>query len=112
MKILQTPLYEEFYNTINPTPRREHDMDSSVATPMLIKSKYPSKNASGGPLLAMDNRNSEASMSLGSLARSSPSIDCTPLVKVTLPNINQLRGIRQETLQGSPSPRYVEQQEF
>ena len=87
-------------------------MDSSVATPMLIKSKSPSKKASGGPLLAMKNHDSEASMSSGSLAGGSPSVDCTPLVEVTLPKINQLRGLRQETLQGSPSTRYVEQQEF
>ena len=94
MKRLQTPLYEEFYNTINATPRREHEMDSSVATRMPIKSKYPSKNASGEPLLAMDNHNSEASMSSGSLAGGSPSVDCTPIVEVTSPNINQLRGLR------------------
>lgn len=105
LKRLQTPLYEEFYNTINATPRREHDMDSSVATPMLIKSKSPSKRASGGPLFAMNNRDSEASMSSGSPAGGSPSVDCTPLAEVTSPKINQLRGLRQETLQGSPSPR-------
>ena len=95
MNRLQNPLYEEFYNTINATPRREYDMDSSVATPMLIKYKYPSKNASDGPLLSMDNRNSEASMSSGSPAGGSPSVDCTPLAEVTLPNINQLRVLRQ-----------------
>ena len=88
MKRLQNPLYEELYNTINATPRREHDMDSSVATPILIKSKYPSKKSSGEPLLAMNNRDSEASMSSGSLAGGSPSVDCTPIVEVTSPNIN------------------------
>lgn len=105
LKRLQTPLYEEFYNTINATPRREHDMDSSVATPMLIKSKSPSKKASGGPSLAMNNRDIEASMSSGSPAGASPSVDCTPLSEVTSPKLNQSRGLRQETLQGSPSPR-------
>ena len=85
-------------------------MDSSVATPMLIKYKYPSKKSSGGPLLSMNNRDSKESMSLGSPAEGSPSVHCTPLAEVTSPKINQLRGIRQETLQGSPSPRYVEKQ--
>ena len=95
MKRLQTHLYEEFYNTINATPRWEHDMDSSVATPMLIKSKSPTKKASGGPLLAMNNHDSEASMSSSSWVGGSPSVDCTPLAEVTLPNINQLRVFRQ-----------------
>ena len=85
-------------------------MDSSVATPMLIKSKSPSKKDNGRPLLSMNNCDSEASMSSGSPIGGSPSVDCTPLAEVTSPKINQLRGIRQETLQGSPSPRYFEQQ--
>ena len=57
----------------------------------------------------MNNRHSEASMSSGSLAGGSPSVNCTPLAEITSPKINKLRGLRQETLQGSPSPRYVEQ---
>ena len=81
-------MYEEFYNTINATPRREHDMDSSVGTPMLIKSKSPSKKSSGKPLLSMNNRDSEASMSSGIPAWGSPSVDHTPLAEVTSPKIN------------------------
>ena len=87
-------------------------MDSSVYTPTLIKYKSFSKKYSGRPLLSMNNRDSGESMSLGILAGGSPSVYCTPPVEVTSPMINQSRGIRQETLQGSPSLRYVEQQEF
>lgn len=104
LKRLQTPLYEEFYNTINATPSGEHDIDSSVSTPILTKSKSPSK-VSGGPSLAMNNHDSEASISAGSPAGGSPSFDCTPLAQVTSPKVNQSRGLRQETLQGSASPR-------
>ena len=85
-------------------------MDSSVSTPMLIKSKSPSKKSSGGPLLSMNNHDSKESMSLGSPTEGSPSVHCTPLAEVTSPKINWLRGLWLETLQGSPSPRYVEQQ--
>ena len=87
-------------------------MDISVSNPLLIKSKYPGKKSSGGPLLSMNNCDSEASMSSGIPAGGSPSVDCTQLAEVTSPNKNRLRGLRQETLQGPPSPRYVEKQEF
>ena len=69
-------------------------MDSSVSTPMLIKSKYPSEKSSGGPLLSMNNHDSEESMSLGSPLGGSYSVDCTPLVKVTSSKINQLSGLQ------------------
>ena len=85
-------------------------MDSSVATPMLIKYKSHSKKASSGALHAMNNCDSEAIMSSGIPTKGSPSVYCTPLAEVTSPKINWLRGLWQETLQGSPSPRYVEQQ--
>ena len=63
-------------------------MDSSVATPMLIKSKSPSKKSFGGPLLSMNNRDNEATMSSGSPAGGSPNVDCTPIAKVPSPKIN------------------------
>lgn len=104
LKRLQTPLYEEFYNTINATPSGEHDIDNSVSTPRLTKSKSPTK-ASGRPSLAMTNCDGEANISPGSPARDSPSVGCTPLAEVTSPKLNQSRVLRQETLQGSTSPR-------
>ena len=112
MNRLKNPLYEYFYNTINGTLRREHDMDSSVAILVLIKSKSPTKKASGGPLLAMNNHDSEESTSSDSPTGGSPSVDYTPLAEVTLPKINPFRVIWKETLQGSPSLRYVEQWDF
>eukprot|EP01018_Ginkgo_biloba_P003009 Gb_36743 [translate_table: standard] len=95
LKRLQTPLYEEFYSTINAAPNPENAADSSVTAPM----------PSSRPSLGMSTRDSEGSVSSGSPARGgSTSVDCTPLAEVTSPRLNQLRGLLQETQQASASP--------
>lgn len=109
LKRLQTPLYEEFYNTFNSSPNQEHEIDSNVGSPLLAKCKSPNK-CNSRATYAVNYCDSEASISSGSPAvGGSPNIDFGPLGEISSPRLNQLKGHSPEmsnSPNGSSSERY------
>lgn len=103
LKKLQTPLYEEFYNTMNAALDSENDIGGSDTALTIVKCKSHSKGSNGASI-DMSKRDSDASISSGSPAGAASSANVNPLREVSSPRLNEWNGNLQETQQASASP--------
>jgi len=103
LKKLQTPLYEEFYNTMNGALDLENDIGGSDKALAIVKCKSHSKGSNGASL-DMSKRDSDASINSGSPAGAASSANVYPLREVSSPRLNEWKGGIQETQQASASP--------
>lgn len=103
LKKLQTPLYEEFYNTMNAALDSENDIVGSDNALTLVRCKSHSKGSNIASL-DMSKRDSDASINSGSPAGAASSANVNPLREVTSPRLNEWNGALQETQQASASP--------
>ncbi|KAH9304474.1 hypothetical protein KI387_008878 [Taxus chinensis] len=106
LKKLQTPLYEEFYNTMNAAQDQENDIDDSEGVPTRIICNSPSKGSNAASP-DRSNRNSDVSVSSYSPARAASGTNVNPLREVSSPRLNEWRGLIQETQPGPASPSFI-----
>lgn len=104
LKKLQTPLYEEFYNSLNTScsPNvAESTSDETVAKFLKLPPKSRSPNRVGTPSKAVDNAGSP-----GSNGRSSPNIGHAN-ENISSPPLNEWKGLVVDSQQEPSSPRFV-----
>jgi mitogen-activated protein kinase kinase kinase len=117
LKRLQTPLYEELYETSmrsSEIPASTGPAESFIAplNPAIAKQQMHSPSKSPGSLSGRSigirsSQESETSVSSGSPSGTgapSPSVNCSPLLEIPSARLNEWKGLINDTQQPLPSP--------
>ncbi|KAF8388041.1 hypothetical protein HHK36_026707 [Tetracentron sinense] len=117
LKKLQTPLYEEFYNTLNVTGppsvvRNSHTENVTNYLKLPPKSRSPSRLANGSPSAAVDNVNISSPGSCSRRVSNIGSVNSHILREIPSPQLNEWKGILVDAEQelASPSAGFSERQ--
>lgn len=102
LKKLQTPLYEEFYNTMNATQDQENEIDDSDGAPARIICNSPSKGSNGASP-DRSNRNSDVSISSYSPARAASGANVNPLKEVSSPRLMNGEALTKKYIKDQPA---------